>query len=238
MRRALLLGWLTVTCAVVHAASLQISPVTVDLQPNENAIGITLRNPGDHPLYGQVRIFKWDQTSTDDTLTPTQDLIASPPLIEVAPQGEQMVRLVRQAAGPSTTEQTYRILVDEIPQPDTAAASGVTIRLRYSVPVFVEPAGAIGKPELSWHLVRDAQGWSLRVTNTGIRRGQISAVQLVDAGKTYMISKGLLGYALAGRTHQWRIDPGHDVDPHGALKIRANVNALPSEAPVAIDPRP
>lgn len=238
MRRALLLGWLIATCTVAHAASLQISPVTVDLQPGQNAAGITLRNPGDHPLYGQVRIFKWDQTDTDDALTPTQDLIASPPLIQVATQGEQLVRLVRQAAGPSATEQSYRILIDEIPQPDTAAASGVTIRLRYSVPVFVEPAGAIGKPELSWHLLRDAQGWSLRVTNTGIRRGQISAVQLVDAGKTYMISKGLLGYVLAGRTRQWRIDPGQSADLHGALKIRANINALPSEAPVAIDPRP
>lgn len=238
MRRALLFGWLTAACAVAHAASLQISPVTVDLQPTENAVGFTLRNPGDHPLYGQVRIFKWDQTNTDDALTPTQDLIASPPLIQVAPQSEQLVRLVRQAAGPSTTEQNYRILIDEIPQPETAAASGVTIRLRYSVPVFVEPAGAVGKPELSWHLVRDAQGWSLRVTNAGMRRGQISAVQLVDGGKTYMISKGLLGYALAGRTRQWRIDPGRGADLHGALKIRANVNALPSEAPVAIDPRP
>lgn len=224
---------------MVHAASLQISPVMVDLQSNENATGITLRNPGDHPLYGQVRVFKWNQTDTADTLTPTQDLIASPPLIQIAPHGEQLVRLVRQATAPATTEQNYRVLIDEIPQPETAEANGVTIRLRYSVPVFVEPAGAVGKPELSWHLLRDAQGWLLRATNAGSRRGQISAVKLITASnKTYTISKGLLGYALAGRTRQWRIDPGQGADLHGALKIRANVNALPSEAPVTFEPRP
>jgi fimbrial chaperone protein len=41
-----------------HAAVLQISPVMVDFDPSAVATGVTLRNPGDVPLYGQVRIFR------------------------------------------------------------------------------------------------------------------------------------------------------------------------------------
>src|SRR5579859_6455132 len=124
-------------CAAARAASLQISPVMVDMSPDMNAAGITLSNPGDQPLYGQVRVFRWDQSDTDDTLEPTTDIVASPPLIQVAPHSDQLVRLVRQAHDATATEQAYRVLIDEIPRPDVATANGVTIRLRYSVPVFV-----------------------------------------------------------------------------------------------------
>jgi fimbrial chaperone protein len=217
------------------AATLQISPVTVEIGAEVSAVGITLANPGDTPLYGQVRVFRWDQQHGDDALTPTQDVVASPPLIQVGEHGEQLVRLVRTA--PRTAgEQCYRLLIDELPPPDQPAANGVTIRLRYSVPVFVEPAGAGGQPLLSWRLARNGGDWLLRVDNAGAKRAQIAAVQLVtSSGKVYELNKGLLGYALAGRGRQWQVPLPGDADLRGAVKVRASVNALPAEALVTID---
>ncbi|WP_460911168.1 fimbrial biogenesis chaperone [Paraburkholderia jirisanensis] len=217
------------------AATLQISPVTVEIAPDVNAVGITLANPGDTPLYGQVRVFRWDQQQGDDALTPTQDVVASPPLIQVAGHAEQLVRLVRTA--PRTAgEQCYRLLIDELPPPDQPAANGVTIRLRYSVPVFVEPAGAVAAPRLTWRIAKSGNDWLLRVDNAGAKRAQIAAVQLVTStGKVYELNKGLLGYALAGRGRQWQIPLPGDADLSGAVKVRASVNALPAEALVTID---
>lgn len=220
---------------LAHGATLQISPVTVDLPSDENASGITLRNEGDRPLYGQVRVFRWDQSNGNDTLTPTQELVASPPLIQIAAQADQLVRLVRATPAPIAVEQSYRILIDELPPPDTTPTNGVTIRLRYSVPVFVEPAGAAERPNLSWHLARDGHGWVLRVDNSGAKRAQIAAVQLVNgAGKVYEINKGLLGYALAGRARQWPVSLPPDADFGGTVKVRAAVNSLPAEAVVTV----
>jgi len=220
--------------AVVRAASLQISPVTVDMPANANAVGITLSNPGDQPLYGQVRVFRWGQDDRDDMLDPTQDVVASPPLIQVAPHSDQLVRLVRQSHGAVTAEQSFRVLIDEIPRPEAGAASGVTIRLRYSVPVFIHPDGPIGAPDLSWGLVRDGQGWVLRVTNAGHRHGQIGAVKLLVGGKTLTLNQGLLGYVLAGHTQQWKVDLDPGVVPQGPMTIRANINGQPSDASVAV----
>jgi fimbrial chaperone protein len=219
-----------------HAATLQISPVMVDLPADANATGITLRNPGDKPLFGQVRVFRWDQANGDDTLTPTQDLVASPPLIQIAGHADQLVRLVRTTPAPASAEQGYRVLIDELPEPDAATTSGVTIRLRYSVPVFVEPPTDVGQPKLTWHLQRADQSWLLRIDNTGRKRAQIAGVQLVDsAGNTYPINKGLLGYALAGRDHHWPVALPANANLSGPLKVRAAVNSLPAEAAVSVD---
>lgn len=221
-------------CAAVRAASLQISPVTVDMPSDANAVGITLSNPGDQPLYGQVRVFRWGQNDTTDTLDASQDIVASPPLIEVAPHSDQLVRLVRQSQAAVSAEQSFRVLIDEIPRPGAEATNGVTIRLRYSVPIFIHPAGAIGKPNLSWQLLRGAQGWLLRVANTGDRHGQIGETKLVVAGKTLTLNKGLLGYVLAGHTQQWKVELDPNLALQSPLTIRANVNGQPSEAAVAV----
>lgn len=224
-----------------QAATLQISPVSVELTPDVNASGITLLNPGDTPLYGQVRVFRWDQANGDDTLTPTTELAASPPLIQIAPRTDQLVRLVRAAPAPSGTEQSYRLLIDELQPPDTPATNGVTIRLRYSVPVFIEPvggAGAAAQPKLSWHLLRnsDGNGWLLQVANSGPKRAQIAAVQIVNGtGRAYEINKGLLGYALAGRGRQWQVPLPPDADLSAPVKIRASVNSLPAESAVSVE---
>lgn len=221
-------------CVTAQASSLQISPVTVDMSPDMNAAGITLRNPGDQPLYGQVRVFRWAQNDKEDTLEPTQDLVASPPLIQVAPHSEQLVRLVRQSHDAAATEQSFRVLIDEIPRPETAAASGVTIRLRYSVPVFVHAAGAIGKPELSWQLLRVGQGWMLRIANTGNRHGQIGEVKLIAGSQARTLNKGLLGYVLPGHTQQWKVDLDPGTALQGAMTIRANINGQASDASVTV----
>lgn len=219
---------------LVHAASLQISPVTVDMPADARAAGITLSNPGDQPIYGQVRVFRWGQSDTEDTLEPTQDMVASPPLIQVAPHGEQLVRIVRQAQDAVTSEQSFRVLVDEIPRPENATADGVTIRLRYSVPVFIHPPGPVGKPALSWQLLRGPQGWLLRASNAGSRHGQVSEVKLDAGGRTFVLGKGLLGYVLAGHTQQWKVDLDVNADVRGPLLLHVTVNGQPGDASVTV----
>lgn len=238
MRR--LAAALACTAALMaQASSLQISPVMVELPPGQNASALTLRNPGKEPIYGQVRVFRWDQALDDDRLEPSDDLVASPPLIRIEPQGEQLVRLVRRDGTPVAAERSYRVLVDEVPNLDAAPGNGVNIRLRYSVPVFVEPAGQPGVPRLTWELRHDGAQWQLRVSNTGARRAQLAAVQLTGAdGVAHEINRGLLGYVLPGRTRQWTIALDDSSAAHGPLKLKANLNAQPIETQLSVPARP
>lgn len=218
------------------AGMLQVSTVMLELGGGESASSITLSNPGDQPLYGQVRLFRWDQVDGDDKLAPTQSLVASPQIIEVAPHASQLVRIVRIDTPSVTAEQSYRMIVDEIPQPTDLPHSGVMIRLRYALPVFVEPAGAAGQPDLSWHLVHASQGWMLRVDNIGKRRAQIAAIELVNGdSQAYEINKGLLGYALAGSSRQWPLSLPPKADFRGAVKVHAAINSARTEAAVSVE---
>ena len=219
-----------VLASPARAASLQISPVMINLRATQTATGISLQNDGDVPIYGQVRVFLWDQKGGDDVLTPTDDMIASPPVMQIAPKSTQTIRLVRRSGGAPGPERQYRVLIDEVPT-DTETREGVSIKLQYSVPVFIAATAPNVAPQLSWQFFKRDGAWYLRVSNSGTLHAQIGATTLATAdGKEYELSKGLLGYALAGRQREWRLALAPTIALDGALAIRANINTRPGSA--------
>ncbi|KQQ33122.1 pilus assembly protein PapD [Duganella sp. Leaf126] len=216
-----------------NAANLQISPVMIILRAGQSATGITMQNMGETPVYGQVRVFLWDQSGTEDVLTPTQDVVASPPILQIGPKSSQIIRLVRRSSQLPSRELSYRILIDEIPREGEGPASGVDIRLRYSVPMFVQPGDerSAPSPALTWAVFRKDDHWHLKVRNSGAARAQIGAFELANAaGKQFMIAEGLFGYVLAGRDREWRLPVPADADLRGTLTVNANINAKPATA--------
>ncbi|MDQ2820319.1 MAG: fimbria/pilus periplasmic chaperone [Pseudomonadota bacterium] len=233
---ALLAG--VVLPGVAQAASLQISPVMINLRAGQAATGISLQNTGDQPIYGQVRVFLWEQRNGDDVLTPTDELIASPPVMQIAANSAQTIRLVRRSAAAPGPERQFRVLIDEVPT-SAEARDGVAIKLQYSVPVFMAAAAPGGEYQLRWTFFKRDGVWMLRVTNSGTLHAQIGATTLITAdGRQIDISRSLLGYALAGRQREWRttVAPGETLG--GALTVRANVNTRPIMASGEVVARP
>jgi fimbrial chaperone protein len=227
------------TLSAAAAANLQISPVSIQFRAGQGAAGVSLQNYGDTPLYGQVRVYAWDQRDGQDVLTPATDVVASPPVMEIAARSTQTIRLVRRSGAPAALEQTYRILIDEIPRNDSAGNStGVAIRLQYSVPAFVMPADDKAAPKLDWSVLRKDGAWILRVRNDGNLHAQLGATALTGTdGKAYELSKGLLGYVLAGKVREWRlaVDARTALGASGTrLAVRANVNTQPLDAGATI----
>ena len=219
-----------VLASPARAASLQISPVMINLRATQTATGISLQNDGDVAIYGQVRVFLWDQKGGDDVLTPTDELIASPPVMQIAPKSTQTIRLVRRSAAAAGPERQYRVLIDEVPT-TAEQREGVAIKLQYSVPVFIAATAPNVAPQLAWQFFRRDGAWYLRVTNSGTLHAQIGATSLTTPdGKQYDLSKGLLGYALAGRQREWRLGLPPATALDGALAIRASINTRPVTA--------
>ncbi|MBB3255495.1 fimbrial chaperone protein [Paraburkholderia bannensis] len=236
LSRLITSGLLTIYAASAAAASLEITPVTVELEANQNGQVLKLRNSGEAALSAQIRVFAWDQADGEDHLTPTRDLIASPPIAQVPPGGEQIMRLIRANGGAAPKEAAYRLLIDELPPDNTNAATGIQFRFRYSVPVFLYPAGERGAPDTHWSLESRAGKWFLHVANSGSIHARISDVTLTCPGETVPVRAGLLGYALAGRERVFPLTQAsagwHACAP---LQVTANVNGKSVTAPVALE---
>ena len=65
------------------------------------------------------------------------------------PHGKYTVRIVRVANEPVTSEESYRLLVDQLPKLVNRAGSAVSFLIRQSIPVFFTTA-ELQKPSLVW----------------------------------------------------------------------------------------
>ena len=214
--------------ATAGAASLQVSPTTIDLQAARNAAGLTLTNNGDQPLAVQVRVFRWTQAGGDDVLESTTDLAVSPPILELPAGGEQLVRLVR-LGSPPAQETAYRMVVDELPvePPKDTGRPGVRLVLRYSIPVFTGPAGDAGTaPMLHAQVVADGGTRHIELENVGNGRAQVSDLAHVAAdGRRQVIAGGLSGYVLPGQHRRWELPATLASTTGGTINARINGEA-------------
>src|SRR5262249_15139266 len=133
----------------------------------------------------------------------TEDVVASPPLAALAPQTDYTVRIVRVTKRPVAAGETYRLLVDELPEPKLQRNRMVTLVLRYSVPVFFYAREA-ANAKLAWAIERRDGRVYVAATNSGHRHVRLAALNVKDAsGATISFGDGLTGYVLGRSTMRW-----------------------------------
>ena len=200
----LALGWML--HALAAASGLQVAPTSLTLQATQNADGLWLSNTGDGPVTAQVRVYRWTQQDGSDKETPSREVLVSPPLIQLAAADRQLIRVIRTGPPPMNAEESYRVVIDELPVPETGPKKGVQFVLRYSVPVFIAPAGAGAAPQLSWKVRREGQQAIVEVSNSGAIHAQLSDLYFSDGrGKRTEVFSGLLGYVLPGSQMRWAV---------------------------------
>ena len=185
------------------AAQLHVRPISIELTAPAKASKVILTNRGKTPTAAQARLFRWTQKNGRDVLERTRLVVASPPLLKMKPGREHVVRIVRLAKTPVQGEESYRLIVDEIPQ-NKLKGSGVVFALRYSIPVFFQQPGAT-PPKVSWQALRTRGGVLLKATNAGQKHERISNLRLtLPGGRTVVIAKGLAGYVLGNSGRDWK----------------------------------
>ncbi len=193
------------------AQSITVLPVIVQLQPGEMASSVRVVNQGTAETSFQVRAFAWSQGHDGvDALAASSELVVSPPLGTIAPNGAQVIRLILRRR-PEKQEATYRIIVDQIPPP--AAPGTVRIALRMSIPVFAPPATRVA-PNVRFHVERQDGKTYLVAVNDGLRHDRISGLALsLPTGAVLKMVPNPSPYILAGATRRWELAAGETVPP-------------------------
>ena len=186
-----------------QAGSLSVSPILIDGSGGRAAHVVTLHNGGDKPLNAQVRLLSWRQANGEDVLEETRRVVASPPIAQVAPGGDFTIRIVRVANEPIVEEESYRLLVDEIPDAAARRNGLVAIAIRFSIPAFFSPAEA-APPRVVWSVIRSGSRLRLVGRNIGDKRVKLS--DLSYSGKP--LARGLAGYILGHSEKAWPLPAG------------------------------
>lgn len=134
-----LLGVMALAAGQVQAAAtILLWPIDPWLAADAKATELWIQNQGNSPTTMQVRIVRWKQEGGFERYSAQQDVVASPPIVTIAAGSKQLIRLIKQGTVPVGVEQAYRIIVDEIPQPDNKAepAIGLKLQMRYSIPLL------------------------------------------------------------------------------------------------------
>jgi fimbrial chaperone protein len=219
------------------AASLQVAPISVAFSPQEKAKEIWLTNTSERPIRAQTRVLIWSQVAGQDQVNPTRDLVASPSITEIKAGEQQLIRIIRIAPQNTAVEQTYRLLIDELPSSAQAdAQTGLQLLLQYSIPVFIQPSDSIAMRNgltLLNQVNFQYQNQQLIVKNNAKSHIRISELIYINPnGERIPLINGLVGYALAGQSMRWDIPESKKILPNGKFEARINSDGLAQMLPI------
>ena len=134
------LGITLVLAGAAFANDFTVSPTYIRVAPDQQVATLTVKAGGPGETQGQVRVMRWLRDGGQGTLSPTRDVVASPPALRMAPNQELTIRLVRTLKTQARAEECYRVLVDQLPG-QSQKGQVVKFTVRHSVPVCFGPSG-------------------------------------------------------------------------------------------------
>jgi fimbrial chaperone protein len=117
------------------AAAVRVSPIKLDLKSSSPMATVRLWDEGLKPVRVQIRVFRWTKVNGKDRLEPTTDVVASPPITTLKPRTENSIRIVRVSKKPVVGTESYRLLIDQLPDAGKKIPGQVNVMIRHSIPV-------------------------------------------------------------------------------------------------------
>jgi fimbrial chaperone protein len=188
------------------AGSFSVSPTRLELAPGQRTAVITVRNADTVPLTVQTQLVAWTQETGEETYADTRDILSTPPVFTIPPNGEQVVRVALRGQPDPTRELAYRVFLQEIPQVVKAEVNTLNMALRVGIPLFVAPLQpAIGK--LEWLAQAQADGkLHVEAVNNGNAHVQVTGFEVSLSGRPERIPVNQMKYVLPGSRSSWTVD--------------------------------
>lgn len=207
-----------------QAGSFSANPVRLNLPAGASSTSLALTNQGAETVTVQTTVMAWQQDAGRDVLTPSTDLVVSPPIFKVAPGATQTVRIGLLRAPDRERELTYRLFLQEVPPPRAAGEQGVSVALQLALPVFVQPPVRTA-PVLAWQAKPGADGAiELSLANSGTAHVQVVEARLVRPDGSVAAEAAPRAYVLPGQSRSWSMKPDGPLGP-GPLRVVARTGS-------------
>jgi fimbrial chaperone protein len=223
-----------VAAAPASASTFNISPIRAELNGSHRTEALTIANADDNPVVVQVRVVCWSQKSGAEELVDTRELLVTPPVLQIPPMGQQIVRVALRREPDPAQELTYRVIFEEVPQAAPKDFVGLRVALHLSIPVFVAPAHGKATPAVAWESRWLPNGQlELAATNNGSGHLQITDFEARFPGSLMPLRGVTSKYVLAGSRMSWTLTPPADATRNGAIPIHGHSDQGDFSADVA-----
>lgn len=221
--------------STAQAASLRVSPVIIDLVAPSMASSIRVKNDDKQAINVQARIFRWYQKNGADFFESAPSVAVSPPMMALKPGVDNIIRIVRTSKAPVKGEESYRLIVDELPRAGNRSSTAVTLVVRHSIPVFFA-APETRDADPVWSVRHKQGGYEVSVVNKGGTRLRVSNLDLKNAaGVSIARREGLVGYVLGQSSATWLVPAIRGKSGSGTITIVAQSEKGPINARVRIN---
>ncbi len=203
----------------------------LELNAPAAAGSLTLRNDENADVVVQTRVMRWSQADGKESLEPTTDVVASPPTVKLTPGADYVVRVVRVSKRPIRGEESYRVIVDQLPNVRSQQTRAINLLIRHSIPVFFRNP-QLSVSSVAWSLGYEGDKLIVVASNSGDERLRVASLRLRDAsGATINFGSGLVGYALGKSSMRWTA-PSHPrgFGANGSVSISAETDKGPINA--------
>lgn len=219
--------------AVSMAGTFSVSPVRVNLSAQQKVASLTVLNQGQEATTIQLEVLAWSQDQDGkDVFEPTKNILATPPVFVLQPNAKQVIRLGLRKPAMSQQEDSYRLFLQEVPPPPKEGFNGLSVALRMSIPVFVQPKEPI-KPMMAWQLKSTADGLILEAHNQGLGHVQVLGAELTPDNQTSFANPSLTSYLLPQQKREWPIKDKHlAVGTPVLLKAKTDMGELQAQLSV------
>lgn len=217
------------------ASEFSVTPIRAELKPGAMSETITVTNDSAARLRVTVKLVEWTQDAAGkDVYQDSADLVYFPRQLELEPGAKRLVRVGAKAPA-AAAERTYRLFIEEVPEPSSAASpAAVTFYFRFGVPVFLPPAVPKPQPEVMEPTLQKGK-LSLVVKNTGNQNFRLNKLTVTD-GAGY--SQEIAGwYSLAGTSRAYTADiPPETCRKATALAVQVEGDGISFDRKLNVDP--
>jgi len=222
------------------SASFRVAPVRINLDRETKSIALTVQNEDEEKLTVQVDAMEWSQDeSGEDVYKPTKDIVFFPKMINVEKGKERVIRVGYDGKA-DEKEKTYRLFLEELPEPPKPNQTYVSMVIRMGIPIFISPATEVRESSIERTSMSKGK---LEVTvrnngNSHIMVDKIKAVGSDAAGANVFTTEASGWYILAGHTVSYPVDvPAKDCPRVRDIKVSVKTtdNAV-LEGKLGVDP--
>ena len=197
------------------SADVTLAPVRIFFDTGTTTAILTVTNKSENSLTLQLKSFAWQQDEEGkDIYLPTEDIIFFPKIFRIEKDEEKLVRLGTKTPHGSL-EKTYRLFLEEVPEPRQAQGATVKILMRAGVPIFIAPLQDEVKGSIAGAVVEKG-ALSLTILNEGTSHfivRKITAKGISVMGNEVFSTEAGGGYLHAGNSKSFNIELPADSCP-------------------------